>query len=265
MRCLYALTMRQRAKGTWLITGAASGFGREFARQLAASGDPIALWDRDESGLEETARALAQSRTHRVVVDVTDPEAVRRAATETLEVLGAVAHVVHCAGVLRVGPAETMPAADFAAMMQVNYLGSVHVVQALLPQLRQAEGRATLLLVASVAGLRGFPELAGYCASKFAVVGFAQALRAELRGTNVDLRVLCPPAGDTPMVRNLPRRPAIFKLSPLMSAEDVVTAAIDGLRRRPWLLLVDVRSRALHKVGALAPGLLDRIIGLATR
>lgn len=257
--------MRGRAKGTWVITGAASGFGREFARQLAEGGDPIALWDRDDAGLEETARAIPQARTHRVVVDVTDPAAVRRAATETLESLGAVAHVVHCAGVLRVGPAEQMPAEDYAAMMQVNYLGSVHVAQALLPQLREARGRATLLLVASVAGLRGFPELAGYCASKFAVVGFAQALRAELHGTSVDVRVLCPPAGDTPMVRNLPRRPAIYKLSPLMSADDVVAAALAGLDRRPWLILVDARSRALHKVGALAPGLLDRIVRLATR
>ena len=264
-RTPYAVGMRRRAKGTWVITGAASGFGREFAQQLAGEGAPLALWDRDEAGLKQTAQAIAHARTHGIVVDVTDPAAVRRASTETLETLGTVAHVVHCAGVLRVGSAETMPADDYATMMRVNYLGSVHVAQALLPQLREADGRATLLLVASIAGLRGFPELSGYCASKFAVVGFAQALRAELHGSSVDVRVLCPPAGDTPMVRDLPRRPAIYRLSPLMSAEAVVAAALEGLDRRSWLLLVDPTSRALHALDSLAPWLVDRIVALATR
>ncbi|HJL02056.1 MAG TPA: SDR family NAD(P)-dependent oxidoreductase [Polyangiaceae bacterium LLY-WYZ-15_(1-7)] len=257
--------MKQRAKGTWVITGAASGFGREFARRLAERGETLALWDRDAAGLEETRRRIPQARTHAVTVDVTDMASVERAATETLETLGSVAHVVHCAGVLRVGRVEAVSAADHALMMNVNYLGSVHVAKALLPQLEDARGRATLLFVASVAGLRGFPELAGYCASKHAVVGFAQALRDELHGTNVDVRLLCPPPGDTPMVQQLERLPPIYKLSKMFTAEEIVDAALKGLDRRAWIQLVDLSSKALLKVGALAPGVVDRIIRLAAR
>lgn len=257
----------ERAKGTWVVTGAASGIGREYVRQLAARGETIALWDRDRAGLEATAALVPDARTHVFEVDVTDPEAVRQAAQRTLETLGQVAHAVHCAGVLRVGAADTMDPAAYDVMIRVNYLGSVHVAQALLPQLRDADGRATLTLVASVAGLRGFPELAGYCASKFAVVGFGQALRTEeaRKPGKVDVRVLCPPPGDTPMVRNLERLPPIYKLSKMFTAEQIAEAGLAGLERRPWIMLVDLNSKALHRVGAVLPGLVDQIIRFAAR
>jgi short-subunit dehydrogenase len=255
----------QRAKGTWVITGAGSGFGRVFAQRLAERGETLALWDRDAKGLETTRALLGAARVHVQPVDVTDAAAVWHAAESTRDAIGPVAHVVNSAGILRVGPVKELGAEEHARMMQVNYLGSVHVAQALLPQLERASGRATLLFVASVAGLRGFPELAGYCASKFAVVGFAQALRDELHGTNVDVRVLCPPPGDTPMVRELAKVPPIYKLSRLYTAEEVVDAALRGLDRRAFAILVDANSKLLHKVGALAPGVVDRIVRFASR
>lgn len=258
-------SMKQRARGPWVVTGAASGFGRTFAQRIAAQGDPVALWDLNAAGLRETESMLGGARSCCVEVDVTDPEAVKRAATQTLESLGSVAHVIHSAGVLRVGPAEVVSPADYELMIKVNYLGSVHVAQALLPQLRDARGRSVLMFVASVAGLRGFPELAGYSASKFAVVGFSQALRDELHNTNVDVRVLCPPPGDTPMVRNLPKLPPIYKLSKMFSADQVVDAAMRGIEKRSWVLLVDMNSKAMERIGALMPGVLDRVIRFASR
>jgi short-subunit dehydrogenase len=257
---------RTLAKGTWVITGAASGFGREFARRLADRGEPLALWDRDADGLEATRAMLPQARAETFEVDLGDADSVFAAAEATRSALGSVAHAIHCAGVLRVGPVSSLSAADHALMMRVNYLGSVHLAQALLPQLRDArEGRATLLFTASVAGLRGFPELAGYSASKFAVVGFAQALREEIADTRVDVKVLCPPPGDTPMVRDLARRPPIYKLSRLYSAEEIIRATLAQLESRRWLLLVDPGSKVLHAVDGVAPGLVDRIVRLATR
>lgn len=255
----------QRAKGTWVVTGAGSGFGRVFAQRLAERGETVALWDRDTKGLETTRALLGAARVHMQSVDVTDAAAVWHAAEATRDAIGPVAHVINSAGILRVGLVKELGAEEHALMMQVNYLGSVHVAQALLPQLESANGRATLLFVASVAGLRGFPELAGYCASKFAVVGFAQALRGELDGGNVDVRVLCPPPGDTPMVRDLAKVPPIYKLSRLFTADEVVDAALRGLDRRAFAILVDTNSKLLHKVGALAPGLMDRIVRFASR
>jgi len=256
--------MKRAAKGTWVITGAASGFGREFARRLAERGEPLALWDRDAAGLEETADQV-DARTQCFTVDVTDPEACERAARETRGALGAIAHVVHCAGVLRTGPVEAMSAEDFALMTNVNFLGTVHVTKAVLPQLTRAEGRATLMLVASVAGLRGLPELAGYCASKAAVIGFAEGLRDELKGTRVDLRVICPPPADTPMVTNLPSLPPVYRLSRRFTAEEVVERSLASLERRPWLVLLDAMSKTMRTANALAPSVVDLVIRSAER
>ncbi len=261
MACVWG--RRRRAKGAWLVTGAASGFGREVCARLARSGTPVVALDRDAEGLVRLASALAGPLAT-VTVDVTDPAAVHAAVAQGEAAVGRIAHVFHSAGVLAVGPAEEVSPADYRRMVEVNYLGSVHVAQAALPSLRAAAagGRATLTLVASVAGLRGFPELAGYSASKFAVVGFAQALRDELAGTGVDVRALCPPPGDTPMVRQLPRVPPIYRLSPLFSAEEIVDAYFAELDTPGLIQLVDLRSRALHRVARIAPGLLDRLVRL---
>jgi short-subunit dehydrogenase len=151
-------------------------------------------------------------------------------------------------------------------MMATNYLGSVHVAQALLPHLEEAAargGRATLLLVASVSAVRGFPQLAGYCASKFAVMGFAEALRVELRDRPVSVRVLCPPPGDTPMVRDLPSLPPVYKLSRMFTSEEIVDSALKGLERDQDVLFVDLGSRATRRLNQLAPGVLDRVLHLA--
>ncbi len=253
---------KKRARGAWLVTGAASGFGREFAQRLAARGERLWLWDRDEAGLRETARGLG-SGVHVEAVDVTDPAAVERATASSVAATGPLAHVVSCAGILRVGPAESMAASDFHAMITVNYLGTVHVALSTLPLLRAsgtASAPATLLLVASVAGLRGFPQLAGYSASKFAVVGFGQALRDEVAGSGVDVRVLCPPPGDTPMVRSLEKVPPVYKLSRLYTATEVVDATFRGLEGDEPVLLVDVGSKAMWRASRIAPGLLDRVV-----
>lgn len=260
--------VKKRARGAWVVTGAASGFGREMARRLVARGDTVALWDVSEDALSEAARELRAA--HAEVVDVRDANAVSDAAARTIDAIGAVAHVVNSAGILRVGDAiGGVSPDDYRLMMEVNYLGSVHVARAFVPELSAASARdggdATLLLIVFVAGLRGFPELAGYSASKFAVVGFAQALRDELAGSGVDVRVLCPPPGDTPMVRALPELPAIYKLSRMFTAEEVVDAALRGLETDDHLLLVDAKSKLLWGVSRAAPSVVDLVVRRATK
>ncbi|MCC6872723.1 MAG: SDR family NAD(P)-dependent oxidoreductase [Sandaracinaceae bacterium] len=250
----------RRASGAWIVTGAASGIGRELARRLHARGETLALWDRDEAGLVAIGRELG---AHTAVVDVREEASVASALDRARAAVGPIAHVGHCAGVLAVGNATEVAASDYRRMMEVNYLGTVHVALAVLSELRAREGRASLMLVASVAGLRGFPRLAGYSASKFAVVGFAQALSDELAGTNVRVKVLCPPPVDTPMVRNVGPLPPVYKLSPLFTAEQVVGAALVELERPGLVALVDLRSKLLWRAYRAAPALVDRVVRAA--
>jgi len=254
---------RALAKGAWVVTGAASGIGQQFASYLARRGDAVAAWDRDATGLERTRELCAPGRLDSQQVDVSVAADVERAAAASRAALGPLAHVVHCAGILRMAPVEAMAVEDFRAMIDVNYLGSVHVAKALLPDLRTATsgGRAVLMFVASIAGLRAAPELAGYSASKHAVVALAQALRDELHGSGIDVRALCPPPVDTPMLHDQPRIPPIYRVAPAIAPDVVVSAAMRALEARDELVvLVDARSRVLAGAYRLVPWVVDRVV-----
>ena len=232
----------------WLVTGAASGIGRELSLKLAARGERLVLWDRDASGLAQTRANCGAQCVHTEALDVVEAEAAQQAALRSVERAGPVLHAIHCAGILRVGPALAMPASDYRAMIEVNYLGTVHVALALVPYLLQTatpHKRARLSLVASVAGLRSIPTLTGYSASKHAVVGFGRGLADELYRDPIDIRVVCPPAVDTPMVRNLAELPAIYRLSPPQSVERVASGILRGIERPSVLTLLDAQSKLL--------------------
>jgi 3-dehydrosphinganine reductase len=253
---------------TWLITGAASGIGREIATQLARRGDALVLWDRDKESLERVASLLGPSVLHREEVDVTSPEATREAAQRAANLSLPLTRTLHCAGILRTGPALALAHADYRAMMEVNYLGSVNVARALVPVLIQnarRRERSILGLVASVAGLRGIPTLAGYSASKFAVVGFAQALRDELYDEPINIRVICPPAVDTPMVQNLEELPPVYRLSPPRPVDKVVSALLAQVESPSFLSLLDMSTKVMWGVQRALPSSLDWALRRASR
>jgi len=248
---------------TWLVTGAASGIGRELASQLARRGERLVLWDRDGERLQRTCALLGPAVVHSEVVDVVNADATRESAERSVDAAGPVARVVHCAGILRVGSSLTMSATDYRATMEVNYLGTVHVTRALIPVLIEAGrryGASELVLIASLAGLRGIPALAGYSASKHAVMGFAQALRDELHGQPVKVRVVCPPPVATPMLMNLPSLPPVYRLSAPQPVDEIARLILRGLDRRGWLLLLDRPSKLLWWAQRTAPWALDLLL-----
>jgi NAD(P)-dependent dehydrogenase (short-subunit alcohol dehydrogenase family) len=254
---------------TWLITGAASGIGRELAAQLARRGERLVLWDRDAERLERTVSLLGPAVAHFEVVDVVNADATRDAAERSVDAAGLIARVIHCAGILRVGPSLTMSATDYRATIEVNYLGTVHVTRALVPALIDAGrrlGPSELVLLVSIAGLRGIPSLAGYSASKHAVMGFAQALRDELHGEPIRIRAICPPPVATPMLTNLPELPPVYKLSPPQPVDRIAGAILKALeRKRGWIVLLDMSGRLLWWSQRTLPAGLDLALRWATR
>jgi short-subunit dehydrogenase len=245
---------------TWLITGAASGIGRELAAQLARRGERLVLWDRDAERLERTVALLGPAVAHFEVVDVVNADATLEAAERSVDVAGLIGRVIHCAGILRVGPSLSMSATDYRAQIEVNYLGTVHVTRALAPALIDAGrrlGPSELVLLVSIAGLRGIPSLAGYSASKAAVLGFAQALRDELHGEPIRIRAVCPPPVATPMLLNLPELPPVYKLSPPQPVEQIATAILKGLDKKQWLVLLDLSGKLLWWTQRALPSGLD--------
>jgi short-subunit dehydrogenase len=152
--------------------------------------------------------------------------------------------------------------------MEVNFLGTVHVARALVPVLIDAGkrvGGSKLVFISSIAGLRGIPTLAGYSASKYAVIGFAQALRDELYDEPLDIRVVCPPPVDTPMVNNLPEIPAVYRLSPPQPVDLVAGRLLESLERDEWIATLDTPTKLLWRMQRALPSGLDWALRKASR
>jgi len=167
-----------------MITGAASGIGRSLAQLLASTGSPVAIADLDETGLKQTAQSLP-GRVLSRVLDVSDAEDQRRFAAEVRDWLPApLAAVFNNAGVAVAASVLDGDPADDEWLRQINFGGVVNGTRAFLPLLVE-QNSGVIVNTSSVFGLVGIPYQSAYCASKFAVRGFTDSLRQELRRTRV--------------------------------------------------------------------------------
>ncbi len=173
------------------LTGAGSGIGRALARQLHASGCTLWLSDNDETGLAETVQELqGHAPVHGRIVDVADEEAVANWGEEIAAATPALDLVVNNAGVGLIAPAQEMSLEDFHWLMDINFWGVVHGCNTFLPLLSRAQ-RSHLVNISSIFGLMGVPSQAAYNAAKFAVRGYTEALRQDLKQAGSTVEVCC--------------------------------------------------------------------------
>jgi NAD(P)-dependent dehydrogenase (short-subunit alcohol dehydrogenase family) len=170
-----------------LVTGAASGVGREVARRLAGLGAGVALLD-----VQDEALAAAADEVGGVAVraDVRSVGEVHEAVARAAEQLGGLDTLVICAGVLDIEPLADVSEATWDRALDVNLKGAFFCAQAAAPGLR-ASGRGRIVAIASDAGRRGVPLLHPYTASKFGLVGITESLAAEL-APEVTVNAVCP-------------------------------------------------------------------------
>jgi NADP-dependent 3-hydroxy acid dehydrogenase YdfG len=184
-----------------MVTGAASGIGRALAQRLSRLGSPVAVADWDEAGLEKTAASLPGPLLSRVL-DVRDAADVLRFAGEVRAWLPApLAAVFNNAGVAVGASVLDAVPEDDDWLFEVNFRGVVNGTRAFLPILVEQDD-GVIVNTSSVYGLVGMPFQSAYCASKFAVRGFTDALRQELRGTGVRAVTVHPGGIRTNIVRN---------------------------------------------------------------
>ncbi len=181
-----------------LITGGGKGIGAAIAQRLAEEGAVLTLAGRDEAALEATAGLLPKAETARL--DVTDAAAVARVFAAAARRSGPILILVNNAGMARTGPCHRLPVAEVEAMMAVNFYGAFHGVQAALPGMIEA-GWGRVVTVASLAGIDAAPYIAGYAASKHAVVGMTKALALEVAAKGITANAVCPGYVETDMVR----------------------------------------------------------------
>ena len=222
-----------------IITGGASGIGLATARTLHSKGAHVVLADINSSGLFQARDAIskqnseAQGQILTITTDVTNESQVHDLMQQTTETFGHIDLVVTCAGIGRGGAIDTFSASDMQTMMNINFMGTYHSVQAALPIMRQQKS-GHFVFLSSVAGKFGVPLLSGYCASKWAVRGFSSALRAELQGTGIGITTVYPAWVDTPMVKQeenaLDMIDIVVMLTPDQVASDILQAVTNDQR-----------------------------------
>ncbi len=225
------------------ITGATSGIGAATARSVAAAGGSVAVGGRRRERLDDL---VAEIGGVAVEMDVRDPDGSRRLVEAALEEFGHLDALVASAGIGAYGGIMDLTDDQLQDMMDINVAGTVWPIRAVVPHFLEA-GQGDIVIVASVAGLRGAGDEAVYAATKFAQVGLAGGLDRELREEGIRVSTVCPGGVATEFAMGAGRTPGMPGLAEMLRAEDVAAAVVTVLQQPPTMRTLVWSMRSIHE------------------
>jgi short-subunit dehydrogenase len=238
-----------------VLTGAASGLGREMARQLSAAGAAVGAIDRNRDALHLLEKELDGRGIATAVADVTDPDAMNVAVRELQEKLGPADRLIANAGIGFATPTRELSVNDFTMIIRVNLLGVINSVAAVLPGMMERR-RGHLVAISSLASFRGMPLMSAYCASKAGVSSFFDSLALELRAFNIRVSTICPGWIRTPLTEQIN-----FKMEGLLEPDDAVRRILRAVAARKRHVAFPWRTAMILRVLRwLPPSIGDAII-----
>lgn len=258
-----------------LITGAASGIGRELALQAAGRGATVIATDMNAGALEET-KNLAQKKGYSItteLLDVSDTNAIEQFSQSRIAQLqNRKLVLINNAGVaLLSGPFQDTAMTDFEWLMRINLWGAIYLTKAFYPYFLQ-QNAGHIVNISSVFGLAGIENQSAYCTSKFALRGFTETLRMELVGTNVFTTVVHPGGVNTNIVRNSRVAEKItsaevhretvsrFEKIAMTSAESAARQILNAVEKKKTRLVIGKDGRTLDVLARLLPEGYTRLV-----
>ncbi len=261
-----------------LVTGGSSGIGLATARGLAAEGADVWLVARDHDRLEAAlaqVRSAAQSpeKCGLFAADVSDADQARAAVAAVTAATGVPDLVVNCAGIAHPGYFQDLDLDIFRRTMDVNFFGTLYVTKAAVPGMI-ARRSGHIVNVSSIAGFMGVFGYTAYGASKYAVRGFSDVLRAEMKPLGIRVSVVFPPDCDTPQLAyenqfKPSETKALSGNTTCMSPDAVAAAIIRGIKRHHYVIIPGLEGNLLYRFSGLLRGgvypIMDFMIARAQR
>jgi NAD(P)-dependent dehydrogenase (short-subunit alcohol dehydrogenase family) len=260
------------------ITGGSSGIGLDAATRLASMGSYIAIFARNVEKLEAAQNMIGQAAAwpdqsvYALSMDVTDNTDVETKCAQAVSEFGAPDILINSAGAGYADYFEEIPFETFDSVIRTNLYGIRNVAEALVPHMKQRGGH--IGNVSSMLGLIGLFGYTPYCASKFAVVGFSECLRMDLKRYGIRVSVFCPPEVDTPMTDYMteispPETRALVRMNGIISSEKAADAMLRGISRKRFLILSGPLSKLFFMGKRFFPWqtrmVLDTVAGVAAR
>jgi short-subunit dehydrogenase len=246
------------------ITGASAGIGRASALRFARDGASLAICARRTDRLDALADDIraAGGRALSIGGDVTRAEDMQRLVARTVETFGCLDVMICNAGIGLAGAIDDVAAEQMRRIMDVNYFGTFYAAHAALPVFRR-QRRGHLIVVSSIVGKRGVPYMGAYSATKFAQVGMAECLRAEVAGSDIHVSVVYPVSTDTEFFDVMSRETGAQverAFGPRQHVDEVADAIARAVAHPVPEVYPHWKSRALVWLNAVAPGFCDRVV-----
>lgn len=254
---------RNIADSRILITGASQGIGRAMAIEAAKQGAKVLAVARSQELLDELANEILSAGFHIEVLsaDITNPEHREKMVQTAEQKFGGLDVLVNNAGIGATGHFADVSPDRLRQIMEVNFFGLTETVRVFLPVLKQGN-KPAIVNISSIAGKRGIPARSEYSASKFAVQGFSQALRAELAKDEIDVLIICPGLTQTNFSKNMLEQKAKIKMDHMrgMTSEQVAEATLRAIAKGKNEITLTFKGKLLCWVSKFFPRLADMIV-----
>ncbi len=250
------------------ISGGSSGIGLAAARLFSAKGANVFIFSVDpDEALKSAVREIEGAkisdgqRFGYTQLDVSDEKAVSKKLGKAVKSFGEPYGIICSAGIGGAVYFDKLPYERFDATMKINCYGTRNVIAALLPHMNSG---GYIVNVSSFSGLVGIVGYTAYASSKFAVVGFSQSLRAELKPKGITVSVLCPPQVDTPLLAKTdpdkpPETKAINDRAGLLTADETALAMYQGMMKNEFIIIPGGKAKLFHLFNRWLPSVRERI------